>query len=436
MDWLLLTLGIVLVYAVLAYTIHTLKLWGNHIVFYGPIMAIKTDRVGFFDWFARYRTFFRIYGTIGVVMVVVVSVLMTAMLVLSLQTTIVQKPSPTAVNELRNVLAIPGLNDFIPLTLAVILGLIITMVVHEFGHAILCRVEGIRVRSMGILVPVIPIGAFVEPDEEDQEKSKGLPKMRMFGAGITNNILVGVVCFGLLIFLLGFAMPLATPYVKGVYVDSPAQAAGILPNSVIKEVNGVSVASRDDVSRVLDQTKPGDTVSLVAENGGTARTYSLTVAAWPQGTGNKTSGFMGVSYYDTTQMKLVFNNLASPIGFLVLLAVPIWVFIDPTTWGSFMILMNDTAASSMWSVPFPHFWLVIQVLFWCGWWNLVVGTFNALPLIPLDGGYILKEGVDRLLDRKGLIRYSGHVVAAVSYIVIAVIIAIFILPTLFHLGTA
>ena len=435
MDWLLVTLGIVLVYAVLAYTIHSRKLWGNHIVFYGPIMAIKTDRVGFFDWFARYRTFFRIYGTIGVVMVVVVSVLMTAMLVLSLQTTIVQKPAPTAVNELQNVLAIPGLNDFIPLTLAVILGLIITMVVHEFGHAILCRVEGIRVKSMGILVPVIPIGAFVEPDEEDQEKSKGLPKMRMFGAGITNNILVGVICFCLLIFLLGSAVPLATPFVNGVYVDSPAQTAGVLPDSVIKEVNGVSVASRDDVSRVLDRTKPGDTASLVAETGGIPRTYTLILAAWPEGTSNKTSGFMGVSYYDTAQMKQVFNNLASPIGFLVLLAVPIWVFMDPTSWGSFMILMNDTAASSMWSVPFPHFWLVIQVLFWCGWWNLVVGTFNALPLIPLDGGYILKEGVDRLLDRKGLIRYSAHVVAAVSYIMIAVIIAIFILPTLFHMGT-
>ena len=33
----------------------------------------------------------------------------------------------------------------------------------------------------------------------------------------------------------------------------------------------------------------------------------------------------------------------------------------------------------MWQVPFPQYWTVIQVLFWCGWFNLVVGTFNALP---------------------------------------------------------
>jgi len=433
MDWILVIGVIIAVYAMLAYYIKTFKIWEDHIVFYGPILAIKTDRVGFFDWFARYRRFFRFYGTIGVVLVIVVSVLMTAMLFLSLQTTLVQQPEPTAVNDIRNVLAIPGVNEFIPLTLAVLLGLIITMVVHEFGHAILCRIEGIRVKSMGILIPVIPIGAFVEPDEEDQEKTKGMAKMRMFGAGITNNIVLGIACFCLLSVVLSFAVPLSTPLISGVYADTPASLAGLPANSVIKEVNGISVANRDDITRVLDATRPGDTATLLVEKEGVANTYSLTLAAWPAGLANKTSGFMGVADYDASQLKQIFNNLLSPIGFLVLLAIPIWVILDPATYGSFVILMNDTAGSVMWSTPFPHFWLVIQLLFWCGWWNLVVGTFNALPLVPLDGGYIMKEGVDRLLDRKGLIKYSGHVVAAVSYAMLAVILAIFLLPKLLHM---
>jgi membrane-associated protease RseP (regulator of RpoE activity) len=433
MDWLLVIAAIIACYAALVYIIQKNKLWEDHIVFYGPILAIKTDRVGFFDWFARYRRFFRFYGTIGVIMVIVVSVLMTAMLFVSLQATIIQKPEPTAVNELRNVLAIPGVNDFIPLTIAVLLGLIVTMVVHEFGHAILCRIEGIRVKTMGILIPIIPIGAFVEPDEEDQEKTKGLAKMRMFGAGITNNIVLGILCFAALIFLLGLAVPLTTPLVSGTYVDTPAYNAGLPVNSIIKEVNGISVSSREDISKILDTTRPGDTATLLVNNKGTLETYSLTLAAWPAGLSNKTSGFMGVSYYDAGLLKQIFNNFWSPLGFLVLLAIPIWVILDPTQYGSFMILMNDTAGSVMWSVPFPFFWFVIQLLFWCGWWNLVVGTFNALPLVPLDGGYILKEGVDRLLDRKGLIRYSGHIVAAVSYAMLAVILAIFLLPKLLHM---
>ncbi len=433
MDWLLVVGVIIAVYAMIAYYIKTFRLWEDHIVFYGPILAIKTDRVGFFDWFTRYSRFFRFYGTIGVVMVIVVSVLMTAMLVLSLQTTIVQQPEPTAVNELRNVLAIPGVNDFIPLTFAVLIGLIVTMVVHEFGHAILCRIEGIRVKSIGLLIPVIPIGAFVEPDEEDQEKTKGLAKMRMFGAGITNNIVLGIGCFCLLVVLLGFAVPLSTPVINGIYPDTPAALAGVPANSVIKEVNGVSIATREDISQILDSTRPGDTATLLVEKDGVTAPYTLTLGSWPAGLSNKTSGFMGVSYYDAGQMKQIFNNLMSPIGFIVLLAIPIWVFLEPATYGSFMILINDTTGAVMWSTPFPYFWLVIQLLFWCGWWNLVVGTFNALPLVPLDGGYIMKEGVDRILDRKGLIRYSGHVVAAVSYAMLVVILAIFILPKIFHM---
>jgi len=273
----------------------------------------------------------------------------------------------------------------------------------------------------------------VEPDEEDQEKSKGLAKMRMFGAGITNNIVLGLLCFGVLVVLLGFATPLSTPLVSGVYAGAPADAAGFPANSLITEVNGISVASRDDVARILDATRPGDTITLRSENHGVPATHTLTLAAWPAEMSIKTSGYMGVSYYDAGLLKRIFNNMLSPVGFLVLLAIPIWVILDPSQYGSFMILMNESAGSVMWDVPFPFFWFIIQLLFWCGWWNLVVGTFNALPLVPLDGGYILKEGVDRLLERKGLIRYSGHVVAAVSYAMLVVILAIFLLPKLLHL---
>ena len=82
----------------------------------------------------------------------------------------------------------------------------------------------------------------------------------------------------------------------------------------------------------------------------------------------------------------------------------------------------------MWQVPFPQYWTVIQFLFWCGWFNLVVGTFNALPLVPLDGGYILREGVDRIMDRRGLLKYSAYVSGAVSYVMLAVLLAVVILP--------
>jgi membrane-associated protease RseP (regulator of RpoE activity) len=323
-------------------------------------------------------------------------------------------------------------NDFIPFTFAVWLGLLATMVVHEFGHAVLCRVEGIRVKSMGVLMAVIPIGAFVEPDEEDQEKTKGLKKMRMFGAGITNNILLGLACFALVVFLLGFAMPVSTPLIHGVYVDSPAHAAGITPNTIIREVNGISVSSRDEVATLLNTTKPGDKITLLIENKGIISEHTLQLAAWPKEVSDRTSGFMGVTYYDAPLVKEQFGLFSEPIGLVILLAIPIYTITDPTSWSQFSLLTIDSAEAIMWQVPFPQYWTMIQLLFWCGWFNLVVGTFNALPLVPLDGGYILREGVDRIMDRRGLLKYSSYVTGAVSYVMLAVLLAVVLLPLMLN----
>lgn len=428
MDWFLPITLLVLAYALAAYYIHKNRLWPEHITFYGPFMAVKTEKVGFFDRATRFSTFLRIYGTLGVVMVVLVSALMTVMLFFSVQHIVVQRPPLTAANELKNVLAIPGVNDFIPFTFAVWLGLLVTMVVHEFGHAVLCRVEAIRVKSMGVLMAVIPIGAFVEPDEGDQENTKGLAKMRMFGAGITNNILLGIACFALMIFLLGFAVPVPTPLIHGVYVDSPADAAGIVPNSVIQEVNGVPVSSRDEVAAQLNTTVPGDRITLLVENNGAVTAHTLTLAAWPAEISNRASGFMGVTYYDAPLVKEQFRLFSEPIGIVILLAIPIYTITDPTSWSQFSLLTIDSVEAIMWQVPFPQYWTVVQLLFWCGWFNLVVGTFNALPLVPLDGGYIFKEGVDRTLDKKGLQKYSNYVTSAVSFMMLAVLLAVVLLP--------
>jgi membrane-associated protease RseP (regulator of RpoE activity) len=101
---------------------------------------------------------------------------------------------------------------------------------------------------------------------------------------------------------------------------------------------------------------------------------------------------------------------------------------DPVSWSQFSLLTIDSVEAVMWQVPFPQYWIVIQFLFWCGWFNLVVGTFNALPLVPLDGGDILRAGVDRLMDRRGLLKYSSYISNAVSYVMLAVLIAVVVLP--------
>jgi Predicted membrane-associated Zn-dependent proteases 1 len=257
-----------------------------------------------------------------------------------------------------------------------------------------------------------------------------MPKIRMFGAGITNNIVIGVVCFLLMILLVGMAVPTSQPVIQGVYQNYSAQQAGIPAYSVITGINGVPVATIDQVSAMLNQTSPGDTIALTVSNQGTAGTYNLTLTSWPEELGERNSGFMGVYYYSGSAVIGAVQNSASPLGFLMLLTVPFNMSGD----GQFLrILAFDTPATQFYSVPFGQFWVLVNVLFWSGWININLGIFNAIPMVPLDGGYILKEGVERVLDRKGLIRYAQPIVSVISTFMIVMLISLVALPYLLHL---
>jgi membrane-associated protease RseP (regulator of RpoE activity) len=430
MNWILLIIFLIAAYAAIAYYIHSRKLWEDHITFYGPILAIKTNRVGFFDKFAAFRMFFRIYGTTGVIAVIIVSVFITFMLFLSVRYTLLVQPEPTGIYKPQNILLLPGINEYVPSTLAVWLAFIITIAIHEFGHAILCRVENIKVKTMGALIAVIPIGFFVEPDEEELDKTKGMAKVRMFGAGITNNLVVGFSCFFLLILCMGLVIPVSQPVIHGVYKDYPAASAGILPGSIVTAVNGVPVNSRADVSTILNTTKPGNPLTLTVEKDKIVKDYPLTLTAWPGDVPDRTSGFMGVEYYDGAAVMSVIQGMLSPIGFFQFLIVP---FANDSGVQFLRILAFETPDTIYYQVPFEGFWGVVHLLFWCAWINLNIGIFNAIPMIPLDGGYIFKEGVDRLLDRRGLLKYSSYVTGAVSYLMLIVLVSLIALPYLLHI---
>ncbi len=431
MNWLLVFIFLIAVYAAVALVVYRKKLFPDHVTFYGPIMAVKTSKTAFFDWFTRISPILRIYGSIGVIIVVVVSVLITLLLFFALQYTLVLQPEPIGIYKPQNILLLPGINEYVPSTFAVWFAFVLTIAVHEFGHGILCRVENIRVKGIGALFAVIPIGFFVEPDEEELNKAKGMPKMRMFGAGIMNNLVVGVICFVLLLFVMGSAVPTSAPVIHGVYQNYSASIAGVPPDSVIVGVNGVPVVTREEVSTILNASHPGDTTVLQIQKDDTVKDYPLNLTAWPAELGAHTSGFMGVFYYDGGPVIDTVRNMFSPIGFLRLISVPF----DMSASGQYLrVLAFDTPDTGYYTVPYPGlFWGLVHLLFWCGWININVGIFNAIPMVPLDGGYILKEGVERLFSGRKVEKYAAFVATSISTVMLVILVSLVALPYLLHI---
>ncbi len=45
------------------------------------------------------------------------------------------------------------------------------------------------------------------------------------------------------------------------------------------------------------------------------------------------------------------------------------------------------------------FWIIANCLYWIFWLNLMVGLTNALPAVPLDGGYLFKDAMGSVVGK-------------------------------------
>ncbi|WP_049927807.1 site-2 protease family protein [Halopiger goleimassiliensis] len=218
----------------------------------GPILTFHTKRGrAFLDWLSSPRRFWRAWANVGIGISLVVMVAMFGFLVLAAVTAVTSPEPATDVQQPRNVLVIPGVNDFLPLSAApgIVFGLLVGLVVHEGGHGLLCRVEDIDIDSMGVaMLAIIPMGAFVEPDQESSQAASRGSQTRMFAAGVMNNFAITLLVFVLLFGPIAGAISVAPgAAIGGVAPGSPAEAAGVQPNDRITAVEGVPVEDNDDL---------------------------------------------------------------------------------------------------------------------------------------------------------------------------------------------
>lgn len=239
---------------------------------YGPFLMIKfvknrkiLDRIA-----NRFPGI--IFGKVSVVIVIISAVLALFMLGYGAYLSLFITPSNAP--SLNLLIAFPGLNPAIPIGYGTV-SLILAVVIHETFHGIVARKHGIKVKSVGALFFIIPVGAFVEPDEEEVEKADPVHRRRLIASGPGINIVIAIITLVLLALVL---VPAASPTHNGAYVqyttDGSAAAHYISPG---QEVIAFGNYTGGGISNLLvtSHLNPGQLYSMTVYNGNTTSVYRL-----------------------------------------------------------------------------------------------------------------------------------------------------------------
>lgn len=224
------------------------------IVTSGPLIMIKTQAgIKLMDKVAKYRRFWRAMGIVSRFITLFLMVFIVSILVLDLIA--IPRMTSTGGMGIEYALAIPGLNPMLPIVYGWI-GLIIAMVVHEFAHGVQSRANDIEVESTGIIHAVVPLGAFVEPNEEQIAASSRGAKVDLYAAGITTNFILGMVMFILLFGGMTAGMTTdhgESPAVFGMTGLSPASDSGIPVSAIVLSIDGYSVTTISEFNTYINE---------------------------------------------------------------------------------------------------------------------------------------------------------------------------------------
>ncbi len=390
-----------------------------------PLLILRTKRFsGVFDKLGSYRAS-RYASWVALFLVPAVAAIGLYLFVFSLYALL----SNPAVGEVTrqlgpgSILLLPGINPIVPIFYGW-LAIVVAIVIHEGAHGVVARSAGFRVKSSGLLFfLIIPIGAFVDVDEEQIKKAKPRASLRVMAAGVAGNIAVAAVCLIGVLLIVGTLVPV----VDGVYISSvtdgrPAQTAGLMPKDVLVSVDGVRINSTTDLSNLLGNRTEGNVVSVTVARG----------ERWQ----NKYSTLVNLTNSgNRTVMGVVVGNLATADqlrNYQTVSLERLSIYLVPPTLASTLVPFSDFMAGFYSSSLGAQWQVYANVLYWLWFVNVNLAVFNALPIYPLDGGRMFNIALKGVLGRKlseRAISIATYAVTTVLVIILALVIALpFIMP--------
>lgn len=386
-----------------------------------PLLTLRTKRFSFiFDKLGKTRGA-KYIAWVFLALIPIIAVLALFLITGSLIALLNNPAAGQTIKDLGpgSILMLPGINPMLPIVYgwaAIVIGIII----HEGAHGVIARNNGFRVKSSGLLFfLIIPIGAFVDVDEEQLKTARARPSVKVMAAGVGGNIILGGICLIGLMLIVGSLAPMVSGvYINDVNATLPAGAAGLQPKDVLVSIDNVSIGSSADLRSFLDNHTAGDTV-MVTVRRGDSWDYTYTTTLNLTTSDNRT--VMGVTVYNLQTDAVLKNYNTFGIERLAM-------YIVPPTLASGYIPFSDTLAP-FYSSPLGSGWSILaNLLFWVWFVNFNLAIFNALPLYPMDGGRIFNIVLKRYAGKKLSEKAIYRITVAVSVACLAIVLAGVILP--------
>ncbi|MCK5587891.1 MAG: site-2 protease family protein [Candidatus Lokiarchaeota archaeon] len=340
---------IVWIFIYLAYKVFDLK---NKGVELGPFIVIyKTKRLSIIEKLSKkYPWAWKIAFSAGIV---IGFIGMSQIFIVLLQNLINFFVAPLQASPVLPLL--PGITISSESLPYIIFGLAVVLLTHEISHGVAARIEGVKLKSAGLLLLAILPGAFVEPEEEDIKKVSPVARLRIFGAGSFSNIVTSLL---ILLLLTNFALVIA-PFFgasNGVLITDVAPGGpsdGILERGdIIYSINGMPTQNVQELSEILSTVQAFETIELETDEG----IIQFKTGARPD---DPTKGYLGVFTFNHYQSRIAFLGKFFPVQLFTLLQ---WTF---------LLTLN-------------------------------IGLLNLLPILFLDGDRMLTEVVNYVSQKYNL----------------------------------
>ncbi|MHB1390748.1 MAG: M50 family metallopeptidase [Thermoleophilia bacterium] len=340
--------------------------------------------------------------------------------------------------------------------LIAILGIGLLILVHELGHFLAAKAFGMRAEKFYMGFPpaafkkqigeteygvgFIPLGGYVKisgmnreeeiPDDIKPRAYYAKPvwqRVIVISAGAAMNLIFAVLMFFIFYWQ---ALPdyQATPVVEAIKAESAAAAAGIQPGDNLLAINGVGA---DDPLAMRDELKahPDQPVTVALERDGQTLHITANVGRNPD-TGEGLLGVVfGAKQVGTLHIPAT-EALTHSVGDIRFITVEVFsaiknLFVSSQSRGEITSPIGIVAVSSQtiglgWGI-------YLRVL---GFISLQLAIFNLLPLLPLDGGHVLFNVLEKIKGSP----VSREVFEKVSFVGLSLFVMLFLVGVFNDIG--